>query len=483
MSIKATVVILLTAIVAVPCPSFAKDKKNKKQPKPGYRISLHIDGATDDTVYMGYYSMKGGTYAIDTAINDGKGNFTYNGDSLLYQGLYFFTNTKGKYVEFCVHKENQSFIFNTKNDDWARHIKVKGSPENEVFYAFQAEQRALKDDLQAASKRLSEEEFKSYRSEQLKKNDSLMTNYIESHPELMFTKMMKSTIPIEVPLVNGYGDSLSSQERYEYYAEHYFDNIPLDEEFLLRTPENVGFNKKLEDYFNVTLKNTMPNFIIAHVDAMIDKARPAPEMFKYLVHTTAERYLQSNVMVYDEVYVHMIHRYYATGEAFWSSPSTIDENVHRADVWEKILVGKQAPELILKDTLGAFHALSIECKRHQYTLLMFWSPTCGHCKVTIPEMHEMYEKYKKDYDIAAFAILSEPDDATRPKWKKFIHDHNLDWLNLDGGECNVDWKEVYDVTTTPKIFLLDRDKKIIAKKFSPETFEGLITNQLKKVGE
>jgi hypothetical protein len=40
---------------------------------------------------------------------------------------------------------------------------------------------------------------------------------------------------------------------------------------------------------------------------------------------------------------------------------------------------------------------------------------------------------------------------------------------------------VYDVTTTPKIFLLDRDRKIIAKKFSPETFEGIIKNQLEKV--
>ncbi|MBO4751900.1 MAG: DUF5106 domain-containing protein [Bacteroidales bacterium] len=361
---------------------------------------------------------------------------------------------------------------------------MTGSPENTVFYAFQAEQRALKDDVQAASKRMSKEEFETYRTQQLDKNDSLIQKFIEIHPDLLFTRMMKSTIPIDVPLVNDRGDSLTNQERYEYYAEHYFDNIPIDEDFMLRTPENVGFNKKLENYFNETLKYATPEFIISHVDAIIDRARTAPEMFKYLVHTTAERYLQSNVMVYDEVYVHMIHRYYATGEAVWASPSSIDENVHRADIWEKILVGKTAPELILKDTMGTFHSLRMECSQHQYTLLIFWSPTCGHCKVTIPEMHEIYEKYKKEYDIAAFAILSEPDDATRPKWKKFINQHELgDWLHLDGGEANVDWKEVYDVITTPKIFLLDRERKILFKKFSAETLEGIIKSQLKKVGE
>lgn len=473
--------LLLAISIMVPNVALAKDKKDKKKDKTGYNITLHVENGTDDTVYLGNYLLKG-TYAIDTALNDGKGNYRFSRDTLLKDGLYFFTNQKGKYFEFVIYKEKPDFSFTTENENWQRNVRVKGSRESEVLCAFNRERRVLMDELEAKSKTMSKEEFEEYRAAQLKKNDTLMLKYIDMYPECMFVKMMNATKPIDVPLVNENGDSLTANQRYEYFVEHYFDNMPLNEEFILRTPENI-FYKRVEDYFNVTLKNTMPDFIIPNIDRMIDKSRPAPEVFKYLVHSTAERFLQSNVMVYDEVYVHMIHRYYATGEAFWASPSSIDENVHRADTWEKILVGKNAPDLILKDTLGTFHALSVECKRHQYTLLIFWSPTCGHCKVTIPEMHDIYEKYRNDYDISAFAILSEPDDATRPKWKKFIHDHKLDWLNLDGGECNVDWKEVYDVVTTPKIFLLDRDRKIIAKKFSPETFEGLIKNQLKRVDE
>ena len=176
----------------------------------------------------------------------------------------------------------------------------------------------------------------------------------------------------------------------------------------------------------------------------------------------------------------MIYKYYASGDAVWASPSSIDENVKRAETWEKILVGKTAPELIMYDTLHHAHSLAMECNQHDYMLLIFWSPTCGHCKVTIPEMNEIYEKYRNDYNIGVFAVLSEPDDNTRPKWRSFIREHNLNWLHLDGGECNVDWKEVYDVVTTPKIFLLDKKRQIIAKKFNPETFEGLIKSQLKK---
>ena len=472
-----TIALLLIA----PQTVIAKDKKDKKSDKPSYVINLHINGATDDTVYLGNYYAKG-TYAIDTAINDGKGNYHFSRDIELKDGLYFFTNQKGKFFEFVIYKETPKFSFTTDNNDWKRNVKVKGSRENEIFFAFHNERSSLTDALEAASKKveaktMTKEEFEAFRSSQLLKNDSLMMKYISQYPDCMFTKMMNATKPIEVPLVDDHGDSLTANQRWEYYADHCFDNMPLDEDFLIRTPENV-FHKKFEDYMNTTLKHTMPSFIVSHWDKIIDRSRPSPEMFKYLVHTVTEHYLQSNVMVYDSVYVHMIHRYYATGDAVWASPSSIDDNVKRADTWEKILVGKQAPELILKDTLGAYHSLTMECNRHQYTLLIFWSPTCGHCKVTIPEMREVLDKYGKQYDIAPFAILSEPDDATRPKWKKFINDHNLNWLNLDGGECNVDWKEVYDVTTTPKIFLLDRNRKIIAKKFSAQVFEDLIKNQL-----
>ena len=476
MKARIILVTVLALLVVLPVGVQAQ-KKGKKQAEKNV-LTLHIENSADDTVYMGNYYAKG-TYATDTALNDGKGNYVFK-RLPEYDGLYFFTNQKGKYVEFVVYGgEKPTFEFTTNDEDWKAFMRVKGSRENEVFFAFHNERRLLMEKLEEASKKMKKEEFEEYRKEVLRENDTLMLKYIDKYPDCMFTKMMLATKPVEVPFVNEAGDSLSQNERYYYYVDHFFDNVPLNEDFIVRTPQGT-FYQKVEDFFNQALKNQMPEFIIEKTDRVIERSRPAPEVFKYLVHTTAERFLQSNVMVYDEVYVHMIKKYYASGDAVWASPSAIDENVKRAETWEKILVGKQAPELILKDTLGAYHMLGMECKRHKYTLLMFWSPTCGHCKVTIPELHEKYVKYKDEYDIGAFAILSEPDDHTRPLWKKFIKDHDLNWLNLDGGECNIDWKEVYDVITTPKIFLLDQDRKIIAKKFSPEVFEEVILKQLEK---
>ena len=118
----------------------------------------------------------------------------------------------------------------------------------------------------------------------------------------------------------------------------------------------------------------------------------------------------------------------------------------------------------------------------KYTLLLFWSPTCGHCREIIPAIYKVFDRVADSLNMTAFAILSEPDEGTVVKWKKFLADHqmtNRRWINLNGAEANVDWREVYDVQTTPQIYLVENEThKFVAKKLSAELFET-ICKQLK----
>ena len=59
------------------------------------------------------------------------------------------------------------------------------------------------------------------------------------------------------------------------------------------------------------------------------------------------------------------------------------------------------------------------------------------------------------------------------KWKKYIKDKGLNWDNYNGGEANVDWHEVYDIISTPVIYLLDKDKKIVGKKLDADILKKL----------
>lgn len=465
--------IVFVFIVSLLIVAGAEAKSKKKEPYKGYRFTLFIYGCQDSVMYLGNY-YAGGTYAFDTAILSPKGMFVFeNKERVLKPGLYFFCSPSGKYVEFAVYNEEKlDFHFDTEEPGWQTNMRVKGSKENDLLFKYHQLNRQFYRTLDSAEAVMTDSAaFRDYRHRMLLNMDSIKELYITQNPNSMLALMMNATRDPEVPAFDADSNRLTDRQRWEYFMDHYFDNSRLDDDALIRTPEMI-FRKRLENYLDQGLRNAPPETIIEYVDKLIDRSRPSKENFRYLVHTIAEKYLQSSVMSYDAVYVHLVQRYIEPGLCEWMSPTTVDENVKRATTWDRLLIGKVAPELILKDSAGVFH--SMHNLPNKYTLLIFWSPTCGHCKTMIPELYEKYAQYRERCDIAAFAILSEPDEHTRPKWYEFIRKHHLDWLNLDGGEANIDWHEVYDVVTTPQIYLLDKDKKIIAKRLSASTFEQVI---------
>lgn len=464
------IVILLVVMLAV-CPLWAKKGYDGK----GYKLVLTIEGNTDSVMYMGNY-YAGGTYASDTARRDSKGRFVFERkDRRVFPGLYFFLNPAGRHVDFVIYHETPEFTFSTKDDDWTGNMKVKGSKENEIFFRFHhitAEIYASIDSAEA--KKSDDEAFKEYRKEMMIMLDQRKTKLIEDNPNSFISLMMNATRDPEVPRVNENGDTLTRRQGMEYYMEHYFDHMRLDDDALVRTPEYV-FKRRILDYLDRNLKGADAETLCHYIDNMMERARPSKEVFRWLVHTVTEKYLQSNVMSYDAVYVHMVKKYYASDENYWSSPSSIEMNMRRAEKWERLLLGKTAIDLVLKDDMGMIHQL--HAQQHKYTLLIFWSPTCGHCKTIIPALYEKFLTYKDRCDIGAFAILSEPDDTTVEKWRDFVKEHKMtdeDWINLNGGEANIDWHDVYDIETTPQIYLLDKDKVFLAKKLNADTFEYVI---------
>lgn len=459
---------LIIAGLCATVPCYAKKYK--------YQITVTIHNTTDSMLMLGYYHIEH-TYVIDTAFINKKGQFVFQKNKDLEPGLYFFCNPKGVFAEFAIYNEEPYFKFETDDADWTRNMKVYGSKQNELMFNYHRTNSTLYDETMAKKDSMDSAAFRTYYIEQRRKMSEYDNNFMREHPNHLLSVMMRAERDVPTPVIDEHGDSLSQKARFDYFMEHYFDSMDLGDPVFLHTPKSV-FHRKITEYLDKYLKGAPPDIMIPYIDSMIAKSRPAPKTFHWLVHFITERYLQSSVMGYDALYVHMVKRYYETGESTLSSPSFVDEQVIRANKWEKLLLGKVAPELILYDTLGVAH--SLHGLPNKYTLLVFWSPTCGHCKTMVPALYEKYLKYKDQYDIAGFAILSEPDEPTTPLWKKFIQDHHFEWFNLDGAVANIDWHDVYDVITTPQIYLLDKDKKIIGKHLNAELFEKILLFDFEK---
>ncbi len=434
-------------------------------PKPGYKIVVQIKNAKDTVMYMGHY-FGNYTLAYDTAFVNKKGQFVFeNKTKEVKPGVYFFSNPQGRYAEFIINKDKPFFTLKTDEVNWITNMEVSGSPENKAFYDYQKLTHVYYNKIDSISKNTADKGVAKEASLVLRMQlDSIKNSLIYTYPDYLFAKMLKATKEIEVPAVNEKGDTMTRLEKSTYFGDHYFDNMPLDMDALVRTPSAV-FYDRVERFFDGYLGKADPDAICEYVDKLIEKARPSKEVFQFLVHHITEKYLRSNVMTHDAVYVHMIEKYYATGDAFWAKPSDIDEEVQRASKWKNLLVGKIAPDFGVSDTTfdtQQWHFLHSN-NANKYTLLIFWSPTCGHCATIIPALHDFTNKYAKKYDIGTFAVNTEINEIE--KWKTFVKEKNLeDWDNYNGGVANVDWKDLYDIVSTPVIYLLGRDKKILAKK-------------------
>ena len=220
----------------------------------------------------------------------------------------------------------------------------------------------------------------------------------------------------------------------------------------------------------------IPDSIIKEATLLIEKTRKSQELFKYTVFWITSHFETSKQMGMDAVFVHMAKNYYMTGQAFWADSTTVAKIGDRAKKLDYSLLGKTAPNLIMADTSGAFQVLHAIQK--DYTIAYFWDPTCGHCKKVTPKVKEFYDAFRDELSVEVYAVQTNAEE--RDEWRKYIIENNLNWINVEDPEQKTAYKYLYDIYSTPVIYLLDKDKKIIAKRLGAEDLEGFIRHHKKK---
>ena len=194
-------------------------------------------------------------------------------------------------------------------------------------------------------------------------------NFIENIQMLFSQKVLLANKEMKVPeppmLPNG---TVDSTFQYRFYKNHFLDYLDFSDERLLRTPI---FHSKINKYLeNLTVKH--PDSIIKSCDYIIGKSRTKnKEVFKYLVSYLTSTYERSKVMGLEKVFVHMVEKYYKTGEVTWVDEANMFKIVdRRAETISPLLIGEVAPNLHLRDTLEKVRVL------HQldsdFTLVVFY---------------------------------------------------------------------------------------------------------------
>ncbi len=443
--------------------SFANEK---------YQIDIHVQSYTDSTLLLtSYFGDK--IKLIDTAYINEEEHFIFEGEPSLPGGIYMVISPgKKKLFEFLVNQD-QVFSLSTDTIGFVQEMQVKGSKENEIFFEYLKYNEGQYKANERLGDQLKAVDAESEQADRLKKQiDSInqsAINYkleiIEHHPDMLVSRVFNAMRELEIP--DSISQSNDSTLAFKYYKTHYWDYFDLSDSRLLRTPI---LTNKVTQYFDQTVV-FHPDSVIAAIDLTIAQARPSKEVVSFLVWHYVAKYQNPKYMGFDKVFVHLSDTYFSKEPIDNTTPSILKSIQDRANKIRPILLGEPAPNLILIDTTGGF--TSFTAVKDDYIVLFFWDFECGICKQEIDELKKVVVHPK--YDIGVYAINVNGDIE---KWKESIHEKKLSWINVNGTRSvTADFHDLYDIYGTPVIYLLDKERKIVAKRIGADQIIPFLENK------
>jgi thiol-disulfide isomerase/thioredoxin len=432
-------------------------------------------------IYLTHHS--GGNLNVDDSANvTDKGLAVFKGNRSLPTGIYAIV-FPGKRItaDFLIGKQKDVNISIKADTTNLMKMQVAGSPDNALFEAYQkfvaVKGKQLYDERQAYLNARSAKDSLLHEAAYNKANKELndyRNNVINTEPgsmmAIILNAMKDPALPPKLPVTRQ--DSL---DNYQYYKAHYWDGISFMDEAVVRTP---FFTPKLKRYYEEVIPQASDS-IIKDADYKLLLARSAPEMYKYLLNWLTDEYMNPKYMGQDAVFVHLFNEYHSKGLSPWLNEKQMEAVTRRAYMLMANLIGEKAANLEMLDTAGKVSALYD--LKSDYTVVVFWDPNCGHCKQEMPRIDSMYRANWKKKNVSIFAVMSETDvDA----WKKYINTNQLSgWKHVyqspervkaDADMQRPSFRQLYDVTQTPTLYLLDNEKRIVGKKLTLEQLNDLL---------
>lgn len=474
--------VLFGFVYFISCDAQNNDKSVKisgtppSEPLKNYKLEVKIPQLANQEIHLAYH-FGNKQYMKDTARLDENGVGAFEGDEPLDGGIYLVVFPNKKYFEVIVNNEN--FSMETDTTSPMESLKVKGSKENELYIKDMAFIREMHEKKQTLQKQLKQEGIKDKEKEAIKEEltevdeevKAFRRNIIDNHEGFFYAKFLKALEEPEIPeeLKN---DKADSNAAFYYYRNHYLDNMDFGDDRLLRSPT---MHSKVVYYVDKLTPQT-PDSLNVAVDLILQRAKKNDDVFQYFTVFLLNKFAKSKIMGFDNVYVHLVENYYATRDAWWVDSTDLFRITSRAKELKPTLVGSKVPTLVLRDENDKI--VPVNNINKEYVLLYFYDPDCGHCKKETPKMVEaVKEAFDKGFDLQPIAVTIDSDEQ---KWRKFMKDYHIDtWINLADLNYRNNFREIFDLQSTPRAFLLDRDKTIIAKRFDHSQLVNIMEQKRK----
>lgn len=237
------------------------------------------------------------------------------------------------------------------------------------------------------------------------------------------------------------------------------------------------------------IANTADTTLITkEIDAFFEDSKDNPEFFHELFYTLYQ-YLKSGASYpLQQGAAYLANKYIAGMPEMWETVTFTDTgethgSVIRADfespadfvdqaalavlMFYRNPLDKPVSDLELRTPDNKkFHIYDVQAR---YTVLYFYTMDCAVCKAVSQELEKMYRQYAPS-GVEFVAIYTGSDS----KWKKHVAGNDPGWINVWDKKRKSGMFDKYDLMDVPAIYLLDTDKKTLAKDINPDVLSVLL---------
>ncbi len=439
-----------------------------------YQIKIKAINTIDTIVYFRGTVFDEKNFIPKDTLNFSKGNITISSKKPIIGGIYYF----------YFPKTTDKIYFTLENKDTLK-VEISGAryldfisfnnTNNQKFIEYQQLEKKLSSyDTAYASEVAKGKKFNLVQKAaffQLKTNQLVYfrTNAMEQ---------MKKTdaLYLHFNTLNLLDESVPSRKKIlarDELIKHFDFKLPK----LLFTP---NLRLVLTEYFSYYPLNA--DSIGKGVDTLMSRIDCKMFMAKYVVDYLTKLLKNREIINNTEGYKRFVEKYLLNERCKVYDAKQL--SIFKEEIANLSLQSLQdtCVNMILKDTSSKEQNLHEFAKQFSFTVVIFYDPTCEHCKVEVPKMDSILNLLNSKYNIkiGSYAVCNEPN-MPLSVWKDFINKYSLtnNYVHVNLG-ANVEIRKSYDAFTNPIFYLIDRNGILIGKKLSPQTVRNMIlTNYLK----
>jgi len=404
---------------------------------------------------------------VDSTRTDGNGWFSIHLNKNTPAGLYSLAIESSPLFNFIYNNEDVTLKYELGENKLPEFIF---SIENLIYYDYMVQvdrflQKAnmLTDMLRFYNEKDSFYLYTEAHFYSLQNEFRLYTERInEEYPHTLASHIVKSDRPVMFPRNFNWDGFL------EFNRAHYLDETDFNDTLLLSTNVLTG---KAIDYMSFYSNSNMNKeaqeyYFIQAVDTILHRAMENGRVYDFLMEYLIEGF---DMYGFDKVISHI-------AETYEPAHSCVNEDrkselQKRVENLRKLAVGQTAPDIEIKRPDGS--SFRIEDINNEHILVLFWASWCPHCEAMIPDIKKLY----KDNNIVNFEVLSISIDTSASDYSSALAAQANGWINYsDFNGWDTQAAIDYSIYATPSMFLLDKNRTILARPVSVGDLRNALIN-------